>query len=155
MTKQFLGTASIVKRILAFIFDLLLINFIIRPFQSMILKILGNPSWKEALSMVESNPEALGSLTTILFFISVLSLLYFAVMEWKFSQTLGHMLVGIYVQSEKKDPKLWQFIISNLFILPFFPFFILWFADPAYMFFYGKRFSERVAGLKTVQKYVM
>ncbi len=156
--KGFLGTASILKRILALVFDILLINLIIgAPFNSLIKKIIGTEiNYSILLTSLKENEAIFSQLSTILFFISILALLYFAVMEYKFNQTIGQMVVGIYVLSEEKEIKFWQVIVSNLFILPFFPFFILWTIDPLYMFFSNnQRLSEKIAGIKTVQKYVV
>lgn len=156
--KSFFGTASLLKRILALIFDILFINLIIgTPFNSLIKKIIGeNINYSTIITILNNNPEVLRKLSIILFFISILALFYFAVMEYKFGQTIGQMLIGIYVQSEDKEIKFWQVIVSNLFILPFFPFFILWVIDPMYMFFSNnQRLSEKIARIKIVQKYVV
>lgn len=156
--KSFFGTASILKRILALIFDILFINLIIgTPFNGLIKKIVGeNINYSTILTNLSNNQVALSKLSTILFFISVLALFYFAIMEYKFNQTIGQMLIGVYVQSVNKELKFWQVVVSNLFILPFFPFFILWVVDPMYMFFSNnQRLSEKIAGIKIVQKYVV
>lgn len=155
--KEFMGTASILKRIFALILDVLIINLIIvRPFRSLIYSVIGGASgFNEMIELFKNNQVVLTNLTSILFVISVISLFYFTIMEWKFSQTIGQMIMGLYIISGEKTIKFWQTFVSNLFIIPFFPFYILWIIDPLYMFFNGQRFSEKIAGLNIQQKYVM
>ncbi len=157
MKKNFIGTASLLRRILAFIFDLLVINLIIiRPFKGLLERILGTEnSYKVIMALAEQNASLVQHLTFVLFFISALALFYFTIFEYKYGQTLGQMLFKLHVRAEKGKLKFWQCLINNMFIMPFFPFFILWAIDPFYMFYSGKRFSEKIAKTKMEQEYVM
>lgn len=158
-SKSFLGTASLSKRILALILDLFIIYLIIaRPFYRLILSSLGNietANYSQIIEILNSNPEIVNNLTFIFFSISIIALIYFSYMEYKFSQTFGQMLLGLKIKSEKKETNIWQYVLTNLFVFPFFPFIILWFLDPIYMFYKGKKYTEHIAKLKMEQVYVI
>ena len=70
-------------------------------------------------------------------------------------QSIGKIFTNIYVVSETKELKLWQLLVRNLFLIPFFPFVLLWIVDPAFMFFTkdNKRLSEILSKTKVVEKY--
>jgi uncharacterized RDD family membrane protein YckC len=138
---------------------LLIINFIFaRPFINLVKNIILNMNYlnyNDTINLLNSNPEILSDLSTIIFFIFLINLIYFSYMEWKFGQTFGQMITGLYVISLNKEKKIWQFIVNNLFVFPFFPFFILWFVDPFYMFYNGRKYTEKIVNLKMEQKYVV
>jgi uncharacterized RDD family membrane protein YckC len=158
-SKTFMGTASVLKRILTLIIDFFIIYFIIaRPFNKIIISLLENidtVNYTQTIEILNSSPEIVTNISVIIFFISIISLVYFSYMEWKFSQTFGQMIVGLYVISERKEKSIWQYVLSNLFVFPFFPFIILWIVDPLYMFYNGKKFTEKLADLRMEQKYVI
>jgi uncharacterized RDD family membrane protein YckC len=155
--RTFLGTASLFKRFLSFVFDIIIINFfIVLPFRPLMTKYLGEgKSFSEMISYVQNTPEVMQKVSTIVFFISILSLLYFTIMEWKFGSTFGQKIMKLKVTSENEHVTFWQSLLNNMFILPFFPFFILWIVDPIHMLFNeeGRRFSEKIAKTKVVQEY--
>ena len=158
-SKSFLGTASLLNRILALFLDLFIIYFVIaRPFYRLILSVLPDlqtTNYSEIIEILNSSPEIVNNLTLIFFSISIISLIYFSYMEYKFSQTFGQMALGLKIKSEKKETNIWQYVLTNLFVFPFFPFIILWFLDPIYMFYKGKKYTEHIAKLKMEQVYVI
>jgi uncharacterized RDD family membrane protein YckC len=170
--KKFLGPASIFKRLFAFIIDIMLINILIAsPFMKILRKILPSENVVD-YSWLMSNKEVAGTLYTVMFFISMLALLYFTLMDYKLGQTVGKMIMNIYVvklpelnpktgkiKSLKKikqdDAKvnLINAAIRNLLVIPFFPFVLLWILDPIYMIFNknAQRFSEKISNTMTVE----
>ena len=157
MPKKILSTASFLRRAIAFIIDLFILNFFIAaPFRSIISRYFpAENSFSTTIAAIETNQAVVSELSTILFLISLIALIYFSVLEWKLGQTIGQMILSIYSQAEKGKMKLWQTIISNVFIIPFFPFFLLWVIDPLYLIFRGKRLTEKIAGTKIVQEFLI
>ena len=153
--KAVYGSASILKRIYAFVLDFFIIELIIiEPFTKLFIKLVGkNVSVQELIKQIQTNSVLMKNLTILLFAISMLAWAYFSFMEWKFNQTIGQMILGLKNKKKKKDISLWQTSLSNMFVIPFFPFTLLWIIDPLYMFYNGKqRLSEKIAMLKMVQK---
>lgn len=154
--KTFAGPAFVWKRVLAFLIDLLIINFIILfPFRKLFREIMPTASsFKETFNLV--NTSELNSLIlTISIFASILMMLYFIILERKIGQSIGKILTNVYVVSELKELKFWQLLVRNLFLIPFFPFIMLWVADPLFMFFTKdkKRLSEILSKTKVIEKY--
>lgn len=58
-------------------------------------------------------------------------------------QTIG-MLILRYRATRTED--LWRCVVRNVFILPVFPFILLWIIDPVFLAFTGDRLTERWAG---------
>jgi len=155
--KTFFAHASILKRAVAFIIDLLIINIVILfPFKRIFAKIIPDTSsFPETLNFLKNNSEYNTSLTFILILISAITILYFMIMEKKLNQTPGKMLFNLYVDSQTKDLKYWQLFVRSIFLIPLFPFVLLWFIDPVVMFFTkeNQRLSEILSKTKVVEKY--
>lgn len=152
--KVIIANASILRRILAFLIDLLIINFIIiRPFRNVLLKLIPQMPFNEAYSYLLSNQQMNTAVLFVTVMISILALLYFVILDYKLSQTAGMMILGLYI--EPKEIRFWQALVRNLFIIPIFPFFLLWILDPVYLLFNkeGQRFTERLSNTKVVQVY--
>ena len=154
--KSILAQASILKRAVAFIVDLLIINVIILfPFSRIFDRIIPETdSFSRTMDFLSSN-ELNISLTVILLLIAFITILYFMIMEKKLNQTPGKMLFSLYVNSQTKDLKYWQLFIRSIFLIPLFPFVLLWFIDPLVMFFTkeNQRLSEILSKTKVVEKY--
>ena len=131
------------RRMLAFIFDLLVINLVVAwPFQS-------------ALQQYALNSFSLQSVIPqrayfIVFLIFILALLYFTFLEYYIGQTPGQMLLNIKSIENNGRMALWKAFIRNIFILPFFPFYILWIVEPLHLAFYRQRLLERWTNTTTV-----
>jgi len=155
--RTFEAPANILKRALAFFFDLIIISFLIYPLENILRTFIPeNASYSEVFTMI-NNPELLPIITTISLMISIIALLYFTLLEYKFQQTLGKMIARIYVVSENKKLLFWQCLVRNLFLLPFIPFILLWIIDPIYIIFTkeNKRFSDMIAKTNVVENYIM
>ena len=154
--RTFSGPALIWKRILAFFIDLFIINFIILfPFKGFFNNIVpGSFSFKESLEIAK-NPELNSILIAIAISSSILMILYFMILEKRFGQSAGKMLTNIYIVSETKKISFLQLLTRNLFLIPFFPFILLWVLDPLFMVFTkeNKRLSEVLSKTKVVETF--
>jgi len=152
--RKIIGNASVFMRVLAFIIDILAVNFvIILPFRGSFANLMSADSFTEAYDFLQSNPEIAGKLYAMMFIITFLVLAYFIVLEYKLGQTLGKMLLKITVVSEAKEITVLQCITINIFLIPFFPFFLLWIIDPLYLLFTKRRFSEVISKTRTIEEH--
>ena len=120
------------KRIIAYLLDILIINvIIILPFNSVL------KPYTEIKDGLFSFKQDF-TLTITIFIIMLLTLLYFAILEYKVKQTIGKMVVGLYVSSNK--PTFNRILIRNIAK----PFFILLIVDTIYLLIKrtNKRFTE-------------
>ena len=106
--KTFLAQPSVLKRAIAFIIDILVIDLIILfPFKNMLENIIGKK------------------------------------------------LLNLYVESQTKELKYWQLLVRSMFLIPLFPFVLLWVIDPIVMLFTkdSQRLSEILSKTKVVERY--
>ena len=153
--KTFLAQASVLKRTGAFIVDLLIINIVILfPFRSIFEGVLPTANFSEALDFLRS-PESSMILEVIMIAVGILTMLYFMLLEKKIAQTPGKMLFGLFVRSQGKDLKNWQLFVRNMFLIPIFPFVLLWLVDPIVLLFTkeNQRLSEILSRTKVVEQY--
>ena len=137
------NSASFWKRTLAFIFDLLLINLIIAwPFQST----LQQYALKE-FSVDKVLPAEAYFIVVMIF---LLALLYFTFLEYYVGQTPGQMIMNMESIAIDGNMAFWKALLKNIFILPFFPFYILWALEPVHLIFYKQRLMERWTNTNTV-----
>lgn len=155
--KTFLWQASVLKRIIAFIIDMLIINLIILfPFKRIFERIVPEiGSFSKTFDFLNNNAELSSSITFIMAVITFLTILYFMLLEKKLGQTPGKMLFNLYVISQTKDLKYWQLFVRSMFLIPVFPFVLLWIIDPIVMLFTkeNQRLSEILSRTKVVEKY--
>ena len=85
----------------------------------------------------------------------MLALLYFYLLEKKLAQSIGKVLFGLYVRSQEKELKRWQIFVRSMFLMPVFPFVLLWLVDPIVMLFNkeNQRLSEILSKTKVVEEY--
>lgn len=155
--RTFIGPALLWKRIAAFFIDILIINLIVLfPFRKLFQEIIPkNYSFSEAYRLLSSSTNYTGFITSVSFVMSILIILYFLMLERKMSQTIGKMLMKIYVVSDNNTLKTWQLFVRNLVFIPIFPFILLWIIDPIFMFLTktNQRLSEILSKTKVVEKY--
>ncbi len=155
--RTFIGPALLWKRIAAFFIDMMIINLIVLfPFRSLFQNIIPKDySFSEAYKFLSSSTNYAGFMTSVSFIMSVLIILYFLMLEKKMSQTIGKMLMKIYVASDNNTLKAWQLLIRNLVFIPIFPFVLLWILDPLFMFFTktSQRLSEILSKTRVVERY--
>ena len=155
--RTFIGPALIWKRAIAFLIDITLINFVIFfPFRKLFQNIVPKDySFSEAYRLLSTSANYTSYITSVSFVMSILMILYFLMMERKMSQTIGKMLMKIYVVNDNNNLKAWQLLIRNLVFIPLFPFVLLWVLDPLFMFFTktNQRLSEILSKTRVVEKY--
>ena len=101
------------KRILAYVVDIFIVNtIIVRPLNNL-LKFSNIIDIENLLNFLES------MLTLRIFLIvslvsGIITILYWAVLEYKIQQTLGGYLLGISVKSEIRKINFLQFLIRNI-----------------------------------------
>ena len=155
--RTFVGPALIWKRFIAFFIDMLIINLIVLfPFRKLFLNIIPKDySFSEAYGLFSTSTNYTGFITSVSFVMSVLIILYFLMMEREMGQTIGKMIMKIYVVSDNNILKTWQLLARNAVFIPIFPFVLLWVLDPLFMFFTktNQRLTEILSKTRVVEKY--
>ena len=155
--RTFIGPALLWKRIAAFFIDIVVINLIVLfPFRSLFQKIIPQEySFSEAYRIFSSSTNYSGFITSVSLVMSVLIILYFVMMEKRMGQTIGKMLMKIYIVSDANALKKWQLLARNAVFIPLFPFVLLWVLDPLFMFFTktNQRLTEILSKTRVVEKY--
>ena len=152
------GNASLWKRISAFFIDLVILNLIVfYPFKGFIQKIIPIGSYKESYQFLMAHTKLTGTLSAISVIMALLGILYFVLLEYKLNQSVGKVIMNIYVTSEEKQLGFWQCVVRSMFLIPAFPFIILWVLDPLSMFFTAKnqRLSEILSRTRTVEDFMV
>ena len=105
-SKKIVSPVKLWKRVIAYIIDVIIINIIIiYPFK----KYFGN--LEEDLFFNVFNSE----LALAVLFICVLTVLYWAVMEYTLNQSTGKAFMNIYVRSTNKQKlSFWQCVLRNI-----------------------------------------
>jgi len=158
---SFTGNASLIKRVLAFMIDIILLEFLVlTPFKNLFFRIIPDTTNITSLyTYLTNHPELTGKLTTLIMVVSVFVMLYFIILEWRIGQTLGKALVGIKVISltepKKKGIGFFSAIVRSLFLIPFIPFILLWIIEPLVIIFTrtNQRLLEMLSKTKTVERY--
>ena len=149
--------ANPLKRIAAFLLDLLLLQMlVISAFNTYFESLFPtDKGFIENYQYLTNNINLFSNAYYALITIAVLMILYFAYMEYKFSQTVGMMIFRIYAKSsEEKELTFFQCVLRNIYLLPLFPTFFLWVIDPLYFMFKGERLSEIFSKTKTVEEVI-
>ena len=121
--------AALWKRAIAYLIDVLIINaFLIIPFN----KALEGYS-TSLFELKTPDPAIIQAVIAIV----IINLLYWIILEYKVQQTLGKLLLNIFVTSKKK-PTIKQIIMRNIIK----PFTILFFIDVRYLLI--KRNNQRL-----------
>ena len=155
--RTFIGPALLWKRIAAFFIDLTIINlFILFPFRRLFQNIIPKDySFSEAYKLLSTSIDYTKFISSVSFAMLILVILYFFMMERRMGQTIGKMLMKIYVVSNNNQLKAWQLLTRNIVFVPIFPFILLWILDPLFMFFTktNQRLTEILSRTKVVEKY--
>ena len=155
--RTFIGPALLWKRIAAFFIDVtIIILFILFPFRSLLQNIMPKDySFSEAYNLLSTSIGYTKFISFVSFAMLILVILYFFMMERRMQQTIGKMLMKIYVVSDNNQLKAWQLLARNLVFIPIFPFVLLWILDPLFMFFTktNQRLTEILGRTRVVEKY--
>jgi uncharacterized RDD family membrane protein YckC len=149
-------SASVWKRLGAFLIDMAIVYGIV--ILSLGDKVL--PPLEEAASFAETYramAESSGIADGVSFIFSTLFFMYYMMLERKFGQSVGKMAVNIYVvptMPDKKEMTGLQNLGRSAFLIPFFPFMLLWFVDWISIFFSkdNQRLSEMLSKTKVIEK---
>lgn len=158
--RTFEGPAAIWKRVVAFLIDLLVIDFaLFWPFEGIVRKAMpmDYSSIKSIQEFFSASSQAAESLTALTVLMGIIMVLYFVLMEYKLGQTIGKMLLNIRIVSESKEGlRIWQCLLRSIIWLPTFPFIVFWIVDPAYALLNQKnqRLLELVSKTRTVERYI-
>ncbi len=159
--------SSLFKRALAFIADLLILNLVvIIPFRQALLSLVpANLGPQALMEVIQQNPALAVKLNYITFAIGSLMLIYFVVLEQKFGQSPGKMMLNLKVISarqknnsnnkkKKSQIHLWQNIIRCLFLIPLFPLPLLIIIDPLTMLLTrrNRRLSDIISFTRVVEE---
>ncbi len=140
--------ASFSRRIMAFSIDIIVLYFVVvMPFRHLFLRAF--PYEKGFGLLTQNNIIIPGYIYASVFIISFLFLSYFSITEYFLKQTIGKMLMNIYV---KGNTTFFKSLIRNIFLIPFFPFYILWITEPIYLLTHKYRFLEHITKTRTIEK---
>jgi len=153
--RMFASPALLWKRMAALLLDGLVLNFtVLFPFRNAVQRTLpAFESMNAAYSYLMTHPSIQEALMLLTVVMSLFVLAYFTLMDYQFSTTPGKSLLRIAVLSETKKMTLWQSLLRNMYVLPVFPFFLLWIIDPACLLFspHRQRLSEMLSKTRTVE----
>jgi uncharacterized RDD family membrane protein YckC len=97
-----------------------------------------------------SNPEIMNKISIVNILLLIIAFLYFFLFELKLQQTIGKMVLKLYVVNQdkkKKELKIWQIALRNLFVLIN----IILIVDLIYFTMKGKRLSDEIAKTKVIE----
>ncbi|MEM4245350.1 MAG: RDD family protein [Candidatus Nanoarchaeia archaeon] len=146
--------ANFWKRVLAYIIDAVIVNvIIIWPFQKTLTELTSAYQDQNLLKyMTAINEEALRNalpqLGLLFVIISLLTIAYWALLEHKFGQSIGKMIMKIYVKSDEKILTLWQCVVRNISKISG----ILLIIDCIGIISNNQRYLERVSKTKVIEK---
>lgn len=150
--------APIFRRFLAFVLDMLVLDLAVAgPFRRLFLGLFGGGSMADIQRIVESSQSLSLLVMSLLLLLGILFLLYFTILEFTLGQTLGKRLFRLRVENDQKRKQPWQYVVRSLFVIPVFPFLILWVIDPIHMLFSieGRRWTEKLSRTRVVQDVVI
>lgn len=154
--KSFIAPASIFKRIIAFVIDILILDLIVlAPFDFLFQKMMPTGSISQQISYIQNNPGLLNSFYPIMIFMSIIIVFYFTYLDYKIKQTPGKMLLGLYIIPEKKNRTFWNYLLSNITFVVARLFIIVWIIDFFYMISSPKnqRLTQKLNKILIVQDY--
>ncbi len=138
--------APLWKRGVAYVVDALILSFVLWPLQPADLSFT---SLSDFYSRLISSTLFTLQFMVVLVLITVLSLAYWSVLEYRFHQTLGKYFLRIAVRSEMKTLTFYQCFLRNVAKLSS----VLLFLDSLYMLFThsSQRYTETLAKTEVIQ----
>ena len=146
--KEVKEPAILWRRAIAYIADILILGFLTSP----LTKIVNLPqqgSFMETYNYFLSNPVISKEILIVGFIIGLITLLYFVILEFYLNQTLGKILMNIYVKSTKEKLILNQIIVRNIVKVST----VLLILDTLYIFIKKthQRFTEKLSNTEVIQ----
>lgn len=108
--KTIIIDAPVTRRVIAFLIDFIILNaFVLFPFNKVRDKIFAASSISQGMSMISdliAHPEALRPMLWLSVLMGVVIMLYFMVLEAKYNQSIGKMLMNIFVINDEKGKQI-------------------------------------------------
>jgi len=137
--KVYVKEARLSRRLLAFLADLLLLDFtVFAAFGSVL------PAHPDIVAMFRGIAPVVYAVAVSM---ALLALGYFTLFEYALGQTPGMMLLGLVAERVT----LVKAFVRNAYLIPVFPFPVLWIIEPLYLFWRKQRFLEAITGTRTVE----
>lgn len=136
---------SIWKRLLAFIIDLFIIEFVLLyPFTKIAEKAMQN--FDPSFMFFQD------SLVKLMLAVALIYVLYFTMFEYSLGQTIGKMLMKCSsVANDNKKMSFLQALGRNLFLVPVIPFVFLFIIDVIFILVKKTSLSEMLTKTKTIE----
>ncbi len=139
------------KRAAAFLIDIVIVYFIffLAVGDQLSDTIPKAASFAQSYAVLVESDNLISSLSVIY---SLLLFIYFLLLERRFGQSIGKMVMKLKVVGE--DPiTFWRHIGRVMFLIPFFPFILLWLIEPIVMLFTenNRRLGEIVSRTQVVE----
>lgn len=137
--------AGLLRRLGSLLIDLLLLDLLITaPFTPLFSRIVGEASVSAAWGAVYTGREM-----AAVIIIFLLIYVYYVLFEYLLGQTIGMMVMGTRVSGEIG---VWRLLVRNSFILPFFPFIILWVIEPVSILLRKRSTMEMITETRTLHQ---
>jgi len=137
--RVYVREAPFLKRTLAFLADLLLLDF--TAFTSF-----------SFITQTTIDRVLAGTLAPSVYaagiVMSLITLVYFSLFTWLLGQTPGMMLLRL----KTTHMTLWKAFVRNCYFLPVFPFPFLLVTEPLYLAWRKRRWLERLTGTRTIEQ---
>ncbi|MFH1174235.1 MAG: RDD family protein [archaeon] len=143
--RTFAKPASVGKRLAALLIDIAALYFLfLVPIASIALAGVHLPTTFSSALQLQLPLKAYLAFGLFL----LVSWLYFALFELYRRQTLGMQLMKIYLDGKLN---IWKTLIRNVFIIPLFPFYLLWIVEPVHVLIFGHRFMEKLTKTRDIE----
>lgn len=137
------------KRVVAYFIDVFILLLVASPLKGF--WDYQDSSIFESYEALASNAENISGFLPIGLFIAALTLFYFTFLEFRFGQTFGKMVMGLYVISAvKKERHFEHFLVRNLSKIS--TLFLLIDSIPIIFHNSNQRYLERFAGTFVIQE---
>tara|TARA_Y100000310_G_scaffold305823_1_gene346413 strand:+ start:414 stop:809 length:396 start_codon:yes stop_codon:yes gene_type:complete len=94
--------------------------FVVSPFSRVLRGSITEGSFTEILEYLTSNEMLLGNLLPVVVAITIMTIAYFTLFEFKYQQTIGKMIFKIKVVSLQKKLTIGACVVRALVVLPFY-----------------------------------
>lgn len=136
--------ARLLRRLVAFLGDLLLLDlFVFAAFSPILLS-----AERQLLSAFRGGFSVAPGVYAAGVSMALIALAYFALFEYLLGQTPGMMLLSLHAE----NVTLGKALIRNSFLLPLFPFPLLWILEPIHLLWRKTRLLELLTGTRTVER---
>ncbi len=134
--------ARLLRRVAAFLADILFLDlFVFGQFSSLLPSATGFAELARNFTLT----PALSAAATAM---ALLAFAYFALFEYLLAQTPGMMLLSL----RTENVTLGRAFVRNLYLIPFFPFPLLWVLEPVHLLWRKTRLLELVSRTRTIEE---